>query len=58
LPVRSDDNPESLKIRLDAYRTQTEPLTDYYRQAGLLRTVDGLLPMDEVTTRLLAELHL
>lgn len=57
-PVRADDNPEALKVRLDAYRRQTEPLKDYYRLAGLLRTVDGLLPIDRITTRLLIELQL
>jgi adenylate kinase len=56
LPVRSDDNPEALKVRLDAYRTQTEPVAEYYRGAGLLRTINGLLPIDEVTARLLHEL--
>jgi adenylate kinase len=56
LPVRSDDNPEALKVRLDAYRVQTEPLAEYYRGSGLLRTINGLLPIDEVTARLLREL--
>lgn len=57
-PVRADDNAEALKVRLDAYRKQTEPLTDYYRGTGLLRTVDGMLPIDRITTRLLIELQL
>jgi adenylate kinase len=55
-PVRSDDNPETLKVRLVAYRNQTEPVAEYYRGAGLLRTINGLLPIDEVTARLLHEL--
>ncbi|TGT58560.1 adenylate kinase [Mesorhizobium sp. M00.F.Ca.ET.170.01.1.1] len=58
LPIRSDDNPEAFKVRLDAYRAQTEPLAEYYRGVGLLRTVNGLLPMDDVTSHLLAELRL
>jgi len=57
-PVRADDNPEALKVRLEAYRTQTQPLADYYRTAGLLRTVNGLRPVDEVTSSLVAELRL
>lgn len=57
-PVRADDNAATLKVRLDAYRKQTEPLKDYYRAAGLLRTVDGMLPVDRITTRLLVELQL
>ncbi|WP_392713729.1 adenylate kinase [Rhizobium ruizarguesonis] len=56
--VRSDDNPEALKVRLEAYQTQTQPLADYYRTAGLLHTVDGLMPIDQVTSSLFAELRL
>jgi adenylate kinase len=47
--VRADDNPESLRIRLDAYRAQTAPLVDYYRATGLLKPVDGMAPIDVVT---------
>jgi adenylate kinase len=48
-PVRADDNPETLRSRLVAYRAQTEPLIDYYRRKGSLRTVDGMEPIDAVT---------
>jgi adenylate kinase len=48
-PVRADDNPDTLRSRLAAYRAQTEPLIDYYRRKGLLRTVDGMEPIDAVT---------
>ena len=48
-PLRKDDDPEILKTRLDAYRRQTAPLIDYYRDKGLLRGVDGMAPIDEVT---------
>jgi adenylate kinase len=47
--IRPDDNPESFKIRLDAYRRQTAPLIDYYRGKGQLESVDGMAPMDEVS---------
>jgi adenylate kinase len=47
--VRSDDNPDVLKGRLAAYRAQTAPLADYYARKGLLKTVDGMAPVDEVT---------
>ena len=47
--VRADDNAEALKKRLDAYRVQTAPLTDYYAHTGQLRTVDGMAPIDDVT---------
>jgi adenylate kinase len=48
-PVRKDDNPESFKTRLSAYRQQTAPLSAYYAEKGMLRTVDGMKPVDEVT---------
>lgn len=48
-PVRKDDNPEAFKTRLVAYRTQTAPLSDYYRGRGILRTLDGMLPIEEVS---------
>jgi adenylate kinase len=48
-PLRKDDDPEVLKTRLEAYRRQTAPLIYYYREKGLLRAVDGMAPIDEVT---------
>ena len=47
--VRADDNPESFKIRLDAYREQTAPVSAYYAKIGELKTVDGMAPIDSVT---------
>lgn len=49
---RADDNHESLKVRLDAYRAQTAPVIDYYRARGILQTIDGLQPVDAVTAHL------
>jgi adenylate kinase len=46
--LRADDDPEVLKSRLAAYRVQTAPLVVHYRGKGLLRTVDGMKPIDEV----------
>jgi len=46
---RADDNAEALKKRLAVYREQTAPLADYFRSKGLLRTVDGMAPVDRVT---------
>lgn len=48
-PVRKDDNPEVFKTRLDAYRAQTAPLSAHYEGTGLLKRVDGMKPIDEVT---------
>jgi adenylate kinase len=47
--LRADDNPESLKKRLDAYRAQTAPLVDFYAGKGALKTVDGMASIDEVS---------
>ena len=55
-PVRRDDNPEVFKTRLDVYREQTAPVTEYYRSQGLLNIVDGLQPIDAVTEQLAAAL--
>ena len=53
---RDDDRPQVVAQRLHAYWTATRPLLDYYRQRGLLRSVDGLGTMDEVFARLLRAL--
>jgi adenylate kinase len=53
-PVRSDDSPEVFKTRLEVYRAQTAPVTEYYRSQELLNTVDGLQPIDVVTEQLVA----
>jgi adenylate kinase len=47
--LRADDNPETLEKRVHAYRLQTAPLVSYYSQRGLLRTVDGMAPIAEVS---------
>tara|TARA_R110000868_G_scaffold31510_15_gene115504 strand:- start:7871 stop:8449 length:579 start_codon:yes stop_codon:yes gene_type:complete len=45
---RADDNADALAKRLSVYREQTQPLIDYYRGTGLLRSVDGMQSMGEV----------
>lgn len=47
-PLRSDDDPEVLKRRVDAYKEQTAPLVDYYRWQGTLKSVDGMQAIEEV----------
>ncbi|HRW16412.1 adenylate kinase, partial [Amaricoccus sp.] len=53
---RSDDNEESVRVRLGAYNRQTAPLIGYYHAKGKLRSVDGLGAIDaiagEIRTRL------
>ncbi len=46
--ARADDNPEALKKRLDAYRSQTAPLSAYYKAKGDLLEIDGMAPIPEV----------
>ena len=48
LILRDDDKPETVKKRLDVYHAQTKPLIDYYGDQGILKTVDGTLPMETV----------
>jgi adenylate kinase len=47
--LRDDDSPEVLHNRLRAYREQTAPLIAYYRQQGVLCTVNGMAPVPDVT---------
>ena len=47
--VRADDNPEVLKGRLAAYRAQTAPLAGHYAGKGMLKSVDGMASIGEVT---------
>jgi adenylate kinase len=47
--VRADDNPESFKTRLEAYRAQTAPVSAHYAGRSELTKIDGMAPIDEVT---------
>jgi adenylate kinase len=46
---RKDDNAETVKARLVAYRQQTAPILPYYKAKGLLHRVDGMAALDQVT---------
>ena len=50
---RADDNPESVRKRLDVYDSQTAPVIEFYRQHGQLTVVDGVGSLDEVFNRIL-----
>jgi adenylate kinase len=54
---RADDNAETVRRRLEAYHSQTKPIIAYYEARGLVRRVDGMRPIDEVTTEILAALQ-
>jgi adenylate kinase len=49
-PLRSDDDPEKLKRRVEIYHEQTAPLVDYYRLEGSLKSVDGMASIAEVAS--------
>ncbi len=48
LVLRDDDKPETVQKRLNVYHEQTQPLIDFYKGKGILRSVDGTVPMDQV----------
>ena len=50
--VRADDNAEALRTRLMAYYRETAALTGYYFAHNLLKTVDGMAPIAEVTSQI------
>lgn len=48
LVLRDDDKPETVEKRLSVYHEQTQPLIDYYKNSGILVTLDGTQDMNEV----------
>lgn len=55
--ARSDDNEETLKNRLKVYNDQTAPILPYYQDKGLLRKIDGMKSIDEVSAQIDAVLN-
>lgn len=49
---REDDRPEAVRVRLETYRRQTEPVIGFYEDAGLLERVDGQGDVVDVTERM------
>ena len=47
--ARPDDNPETLKNRLEVYYKNTAPLLDFYNKQGKVVTLDGMAPIADVT---------
>jgi len=50
---REDDNAETVRSRLGAYHEQTAPVLGYYKEKGILRGVDGMAAIDDVTEQLI-----
>ena len=48
LILRDDDKPKTVQKRLNVYHEQTQPLIDYYTKAGILKTVDGTVDINDV----------
>ena len=46
---RADDNEETMRTRLATYHEQTAPILPYYREKGVLKSIDGMAAIDEVT---------
>ncbi len=46
---RADDNPETVRERLNAYHAETAPLLPYYAEKGILKTIDGMVEIEQVT---------
>ena len=53
---RDDDQEQTIAKRLEVYERQTAPLVNYYRQRGLLRTIDGVGEIDQIRARVIAAL--
>ncbi|MTJ81616.1 MAG: adenylate kinase [Telmatospirillum sp.] len=49
---RADDKAETVQSRLDAYHAQTAPILPFYEKKGVLKVIDGTLPIADVTKRL------
>ena len=57
LVQRDDDQEATIRKRLDVYNQQTLPLVNYYRQAGLLISIDGMLDINEVQKQILTAIQ-
>lgn len=53
LTQRKDDNEETAKARFDTYFKETAPLIDYYKNKGVLKSIDAEGSIDEVWEKLL-----
>ena len=54
---RSDDTADTVKSRLQSFHNQTAPLLPYYKEKGILKQVDGMAEIDEVTRQIEALLN-
>jgi adenylate kinase len=57
LEMRTDEDPEVMRTRLEVYKRQTQPLVEYYARKGVLHEIDGSRPINEVTAEVDAAVH-
>lgn len=50
--ARSDDNEEVVKKRMTEYRAKTAPVLPYFEEKGILRKIDGMMPIEEVSAKI------
>lgn len=55
---RADDNPESLRVRIEQYHEKTKPLLELYKQKGMLIDINGELSISAVYSRIIKALRL
>ena len=53
---RPDDNRETIENRLKVYYEQTEPLKEYYRKSGLVKSIDGVGNVDDIFEKIIKQL--
>jgi adenylate kinase len=53
---RADDNPETIRHRLDVYQYQTKPVSDYYAKEGKLHLVKGVGSVEDIFNNIKEEL--
>ena len=54
LVQRPDDTEDVIRDRMKTYRTETEPLVDYYRERGVYHQIDGMGAIDRVSRDLVS----
>lgn len=57
LIIRADDKKETVEKRISVYEDETKPLIQYYEKEGLLISIDGTKPIDEVFEELISLLR-
>ena len=55
LSVRTDDTKETLKARIDTYRKNSKDILEYYKNEGLLKTVDSSAHPEEIVKQALED---